>query len=348
MARMKSALLVDFDNIASAVGGGSLVSKLPQWLLWMEDGALSGDGRRRKFLSKRVYWNSQFDKHRAAFEAAGFEAFTCKAFVKTKLQAGKSSADTFITMDAVELARDMRGLEELIILTPDSDFVPVVNRVQGRDLRVVTAGKETDPTYSLYSQHADAVIHVGALKAACEYERVPRKWYRFRSPPPEVAPLTQAAERASPLLGRLRKDLREQADEALPGGDRRNPLIGKAARLIVELGERTPDQAIAKKKIIRALSGIDGFTPMRTREAKPWFGHRSYLQMMNAISHQIPQLEVKAVAGGGVHVIYREPIADVQPDEAAPRRVAKSMGDTTGEAGSLLDKGPRGGLQAEG
>ena len=110
----------------------------------MEDGALSGDGRRRKFLCKRVYWNSQFDKHRAAFEAAGFEAFTCKAFVKTKLEAGKSSADTFITMDAVELARDMRGLEELIILTTDSDFVPVVNRVQGRDLRVVTAGKETD------------------------------------------------------------------------------------------------------------------------------------------------------------------------------------------------------------
>ena len=194
MARVKSVLLVDFDNIFAATGI-AMVDTLPKWLLWLSDGALSDRGKRRKFLTKRVYWNSQYDTHREAFEAAGFEAFNCRAHAKTKIASGKSSADIVMTMDAIELRQSVDGLDEIILLTTDSDFVPVVNRLQLARLRVVTAGKETDPTYGLYSEHADGVIHIGALKAAFDYERAPRKWYRLRSDPPVIAPLRQQAER---------------------------------------------------------------------------------------------------------------------------------------------------------
>ena len=192
MARVRSVLLVDFDNIYGATGE-DVVNNLSNWLLWLEDGALSHRQKRRTFVHKRVYWNLQFDRYRPDFERAGFEAFNCRALAKRKISAGKSSADIVITMDAIELAMQTKNLDELIILTTDSDFVPVVNRVQIPGLRVVTAGKETDPTYELISQHADGVMHIAALKSAFGYARAARKWYQLRSPPPVIAPPDPAA-----------------------------------------------------------------------------------------------------------------------------------------------------------
>ena len=95
---------------------------------------------------------------RPDFERAGFSAFNCRALAKRKISAGKSSADIVLTMDAIEIALVNEDVEEVVILTTDSDFVPVVNRVQAGELRVVTCGKETDPTYDLFNQYADAVL----------------------------------------------------------------------------------------------------------------------------------------------------------------------------------------------
>ena len=39
MARVRSVLLVDFDNIYGATGE-DVVNSLSNWLLWLEDGAL--------------------------------------------------------------------------------------------------------------------------------------------------------------------------------------------------------------------------------------------------------------------------------------------------------------------
>ena len=74
MARVRSVLLVDFDNIYGATSE-DVVNSLSNWLLWLEDGALSHGQKRRTFVHKRVYWNLQFDKYRPDFERAGFEAF---------------------------------------------------------------------------------------------------------------------------------------------------------------------------------------------------------------------------------------------------------------------------------
>ena len=130
MARLNSVLLVDFDNLYGAAEEG-VVNNLSNWLLWLEDGALSPSGKKRRFVRKRVYWNLQFDKYRPDFERAGFEAFKCRALAKRKISAGKSSADIVMTMDAIELAMKTRKLDEMIILTTDSDFVPVAPKQSG-------------------------------------------------------------------------------------------------------------------------------------------------------------------------------------------------------------------------
>lgn len=328
MARVKSVLLVDFDNIYGATSD-DVVNNLSNWLLWLEDGALAPGQKRRTFLHKRVYWNLQFDKYRPEFERAGFEAFNCRALAKRKISAGKSSADIVITMDAVELALQTKNLEEIIVLTTDSDFVPVVNRVQSPGLRVVTAGKETDPTYELYSQHADAVIHIAALKAGFTYQRAPRKWYQLRSPPPLIAPLTLQRERQSPLMGRVRAAL-TTGESGQPGVA---PELQRAADIVKALGERMPDQVLSKTKIVRALTALTEFTPAYENGIRPWLGHKNFAAMMRRLEQIHPEIQVNNLGKGRIEVIYREPgagprlvrpepmgegTAPVNEDEAAP------------------------------
>ena len=332
MARVKSVLLVDFDNIFAATGI-ALVDTLPNWLLWLSDGAMSEKGRRRKFLSKRVYWNSQYDVHREAFEAAGFEAFNCRAHAKTKIASGKSSADIVMTMDAIELRQTLRGLDEVILLTTDSDFVPVVNRLQVGGLRVVTAGKETDPTYELYSAHADSVAHIGAIKAAFDYERTPRKWYQLRSPPPVIAPLRQQAERRSLLMSRVRDAVRVEKANGTPLPDQQLKL---AADIVMQLGAKTPDQPLARNKVIRALKGIDGFQTKYENRVKPWLGHRNFNALMRSLSEENPDIEVTQMADKSIRIICRvrgakprrgrvigvpAPMPEVTPPSAAETQV---------------------------
>jgi hypothetical protein len=313
VARVRSVLLVDFDNIFGATSD-DVVTHLDNWLLWLEDGALSVGGRRRSFVHKRVYWNLQFDRYRSDFERAGFEAFNCRALAKRKISAGKSSADIVITMDAIELALQTKKLDELIVLTTDSDFVPVVNRVQHPGLRVVTAGKETDPTYELYSQHADAVIHIAAMKEAFKYERAPRKWYQLRSPPPEIAPLTLQRERQSPLMGRVRAALNTSEGT----GSTLAPELQRAADMVKALGERMPDQVLSKSKIVRTLTAIPEFTPAYQNGIRPWLGHKNFAAMMRRLSVIHPEIEVKTLGQGRVEIVYREPAGNPRAQRMAP------------------------------
>ena len=301
MARLKSVLLVDFDNIFAATGP-AMVDTLPQWLLWLSDGALSEKGRRRKFVAKRVYWNSQYDVHRDAFQAAGFEAFDCRAHAKTKIASGKSSADIVMTMDAIELRHQLNAVDEFIVLTTDSDFVPVVNRLQLAGIRVVTAGKETDPTYQLYSEHADDVIHIGALKAAFDYERAPRKWYKLRSDPPEIAPLRQQAERLSPLLKKVRQAVRTEKANGTPGAVQQLKL---AADIVMQLGARTPDQPLPRNKVIRALEGVEGFQTKYGNRVKPWLGQKNFKSLMRKLSEENPDIQVTELADKTVRIVCR-------------------------------------------
>lgn len=56
--QMRSALLVDLDNIAGQVGGNALMNSIAAWLAWLEDGQFDPRRRRRELVSKIAYWNT--------------------------------------------------------------------------------------------------------------------------------------------------------------------------------------------------------------------------------------------------------------------------------------------------
>ncbi len=333
MGRVKSALLIDFDNIFGALekaqpeAGKRFVSEINTWMQWLNDGAFADKQRQRKFIARRVYWNTPFQRFRTEFEAAGFEAFTCAPIVRSKREAGKSTADIVLTMDAMELARELKGLEEVILMTSDSDFVPVVNRLKLQGLRVVSAGNEHNPTYGLYTEHADAVIHVGAFMSAMDYQRAPRLWYKLRSPPPVIPDVLREEGRNSPLIDRMQSGLKsikqaaelakieaEQASEPNASGHNFTPediaRQRQALKAVENLGRDIPDQTIGRLRIMAMLEKVEGFSKNSRRHA--FFGCGTYKRLMLRLAELSPRLHVSEQKNQGVRVVYRV------PTEAAP------------------------------
>lgn len=278
--RKKCALLIDFDNVLGMTSG-EFTTSITKWMEWLEDGAFDADRRKRKFLVKRVYWNPLYERYRDVFEAAGFEAFACGAIAKSK----KSSADIVITLDAVDVASDTKGLQEIILLTSDTDFVPVVNRLQDRDLEVVAMGHEQNPTAEVYREYADNVVLRNAFMDAFKYERPKRKWFgliRVKPPAPKVA-------RVAP---------KQLPANATP--------MEQAAEFIVNAAQGVGGAMLSRKAAILALRDVPGFN---TGGVGAWLGHGSYRKMLQAIARMRPELRLYAYRNGGVAVAYRPPSA---------------------------------------
>ncbi len=332
MRRLNSAILIDFDNIFGALefpdpkDQQAFVEAIDRWVLWLGDGAFSENHQRRRFLAKRVYWNTPFQRFRAQFEAAGFEAFLCEAFAITKIDRGTSTADIVIAMDAVQLKSKFRDLDEVIILTADSDFIRVADRLQEQGLRVVTAGNERHRTFALFNMHADAVIHFDALRAGCAYERTPRKWYQLRSPPPVIAPVVRDDGRDSPLMSRVQRDLKPEKDaaklarleqEVAAGGEAASAAKSftlkeiaaqrDAAAKVEALGSSIPDQPITRAKIMRALQNVEGFTS-GARAKRSFLGCGTYRRLMLRLGEVNPRLDVTVQKNQSVLVILRVPV----------------------------------------
>src|SRR5262249_45369867 len=132
--RIRSALLIDFDNIVGATNG-DFGRTIPNWIAWLEDGKFDRGRRRRNFLVKRVYWHAQNNGYRPAFEGHDFDAITCESFVDNK-----STADMIIALDALQATYDDKSIQEYVVLTTDTDFVPLVERLGNRSKQTVSAG----------------------------------------------------------------------------------------------------------------------------------------------------------------------------------------------------------------
>jgi uncharacterized LabA/DUF88 family protein len=276
--RKRSALLIDFDNVIGMTGG-DLVAKIENWMAWLEAGGFDPKRKRRTFLTKRVYWNGMNERYRPAFEAAGFEAFACRAIAREK----KSSADIVMTLDAMEIANELRGLKEVILLTSDTDFVPVVNRLQDRKLEVVAMGNEENTTAAVYRDYADGVVLRRDLVAAFSYAPPARSLFGAR--PRMRAPAKPAQQ---PTLER-KPSARDKIDEAAD----RLVLAAKGA-----LGS-----PLSRQGVYRALQTLPGFSPTGH---EPWFGAGSYKALLRAVaSRRKNELRLHAYRNGGVCIAYR-------------------------------------------
>ena len=285
----RSAIFIDFDN----VGSDAMRRSIPNWMSWLESGAFRARERRRKFVVKNIYWNGKKDEHREFFEAHGFEAFACRPIATTKLASGdKSASDLRLAVHAVDHLYRTKGLKEVFIFSCDMDFVPLVDLLRERGVRVIALGNENDPSSAVYRDHADHVISLRELKNAFTYDAAGSK-RRDRD----------AA--AAPSGGAVKAPVAKPSAEAPAPSDggSAKPVMEQAADLVVGVASSTAGLRIGKMTITQALSRIRGFTKSGPNA---WLGKANYEALMREIVRLRPALKWRDDKNGGFAIIYDE------------------------------------------
>jgi hypothetical protein len=146
---LKSALFVDFDNIYIALSktdpqaAERFASDPARWLAWLEQGQPSRSpehtpplARQRSILVRRCYPNPDagFRRFRSFFTSAAFSVIDCPTMTRT----GKNSSDIYMVMDILDTLNHKTHFDEFIILSGDSDFMPVLLRLRAHDRRTTT------------------------------------------------------------------------------------------------------------------------------------------------------------------------------------------------------------------
>lgn len=306
--RTKSALLIDFDNVHITLrnrGREDFAARIPNWLAWLESGSSDAMGR-RKFLTKRVYWNGGFDLHRRAFEDQGFEAFACRGHTNFK----KSSADIVIALDAMELLSEYKALQEIVILTMDTDFIPVVSRLRNKGISVVAMGNEENSSAATFREYADAVISLADMRAALDYQPPPSSWFGLRRRARETVAANgaPAATRAPPAAPQASPVRAPQIGRSGPGVRPRRPPSAPArfdleaiADQIVQTGAASPGSLLSKATVRRVVAQIPGF---QEQGARPWFGAGGYRPFIEEMAKRRPDdLKLRRYPDGGAVLV---------------------------------------------
>ena len=149
-----SALYVDFDNIYSRLadqdpGLARTFAVNPQrWMRWLEGHAVRimyGEGVRRRILKRCCYLNPhKYQDFRAFFIRSAFQVVDCPPLTSQ----GKTSADILLVMDCMDALNHVTRFDEIIILSGDADFTPLLLRIQehARRTLVLSVGY-TSPAY---------------------------------------------------------------------------------------------------------------------------------------------------------------------------------------------------------
>lgn len=173
----KSALLVDFDNIFSALWSLDpriaikFASEPADWLQILANSNLTEGTRRwlfaRCYLNPAGFVSSQgsenerlyFSKFRPGFVRAGFEVVDCPAVSR----GGKNAADIRIVIDALDLLSHRTRFDEFVIASGDSDFTPLLHRLRAEDRHIAVLS----PGYlaAAYAAVATRIIGFEALES---------------------------------------------------------------------------------------------------------------------------------------------------------------------------------------
>lgn len=310
--RVKSAVLVDFDNIAQIVGA-PFGEDAQAWLNWIEDAQFDPGGPRRRIVHKRVYWNDHNEaRWRPLFEAVGFETFNCPSLVKSK----KSEADLRIALDAQRIAFEQRDVEEFFIISTDTDFVALLNALADLDRRTIAAANQANSSYRIYKKHADFTITIQQLKAACSYRRPPPAWRRwfFWWTIEKDGFVPDAAKSDARRRGWFSRLFGRRAQEEEPEtGARGSPELERAADIIIDIAKDSPGLPVARRIILRRLSAE--MPEFRTRGARPFLGCNDYTEFLRAVARLRQNLRVHFYANGGTAISYR---SDPSPDTTEP------------------------------
>ncbi|MFZ1104763.1 MAG: NYN domain-containing protein [Hyphomicrobiaceae bacterium] len=275
--KIRSVLLVDFDNIAAQLGHADFVDSIPRWLAWLEDGRFDPRNGKRSFIVKRMYWNTYAELYRRAVEAQKFEAFLCPSKVKGK----KSLADMVIAVDALRAAYESKRMQECIVLAVDTDFEPLLDALNDCSTRTVIAASP-GIAMEVFSECADVVIPLDALRQAMAYER-----------PRSVLEVLRDKLRVWRRL-RFRKDRQ----------------LALAARHLAAIGRQQPSQAIAKKRVMQVME-----EKLRLKQRGPdaYLSCGNYDTMLEQIAAQSDELALHEYDERRRAIAWRPPRPRTQP-----------------------------------
>ena len=303
--RIRSALFIDFENLPLPP------EAIPNWLAWLEDGQFD-DGRRRNVLVKRVYWNSSAEKHRDGYLKRGFDVILCEKFATMK-----NGADIRMAMDVVELTHTNNKIDEFILVTTDSDFVPVLQRLDEKSRRsVIVVNEARSEIHTTYRQHADILIPRRKLAEAKVYIRPKRgisSWFTRapnKAPSPPLAPVAVAkpAVVAAPLSAAPARPAIAPPVLVTPAS------LQSVVDRVIKVTSLTPKAYTGQKRVMVALRALPGF---QLQGANSFFGKGSYKALMKSLAKIDTRLHVIDQMGGGTGVMY---VPNSEPDgkEASP------------------------------
>jgi uncharacterized LabA/DUF88 family protein len=222
---IRSALLIDIENVSYA----RLSTSIPNWLAWLEHGQFDPAKQRRKFVLKRAYWNSTSEHDRKKFESRGIDAILVDRYVTLK-----NTADVHMAIDMIDLLYTRPDIEEYVLLSKDSDFIPVMQRLRSRHKKTAMLVDLASPTlHTAFRDKVDIVIpHRDLLLATAYNPPVPKlgvigRWRAKLATKREQARI----ERATITADKLRPSLAgNNGSAALPPAPATNPGSGTCQR----------------------------------------------------------------------------------------------------------------------
>lgn len=175
----RTAIFLDFDNVASGLASGAgpevahrFAADPEPWFDW-----LTRDAPRRVLL-RRCYMNpagyiadeagnrSYFSTFRRAFQSLGFEVVDCPPLTRMK-----NGADVRLALDVMDALAAPTRFDEFILMSTDSDFVPLLLRLRAADRRTrLVAHPEVG---RIVRAAADTVVGLDALARGLGWEAPP-------------------------------------------------------------------------------------------------------------------------------------------------------------------------------
>jgi uncharacterized LabA/DUF88 family protein len=302
--KIKSALFIDFDNVVPLLGK-DFASSIPKWMAWLEDGGFDEERRRRTFQQKRVYWNSHNEGYRRVFEEHGFEAQACPARVRTK----KSTADMVIAIDVMQMVHDRTNIEEYVLLTTDTDFVTLIDKLDELGKKTVAGANEKIPTvYTVFVDHADGVIPIFALREAINYERTGKTLAGFLSGKDKRRPVKPnggapavAAVVATPAPPSASGKKTQVRAAAAPSAADQQAVLAAAAGHLAEIAHGTPGLPLGRQTVVRAFS--KRMPEFKATGNARYLGFGTYARMIETLADTRKDLQLIKYKNGGIAIL---------------------------------------------
>ena len=165
------AVFCDFENVALGVRDAKYsrfdIGKVLEKLL------LKGS-----IVVKKAYcdWD-RYKEFKTAMHAAAFELIE----IPHRGQSGKNSADIRMVVDALDLCYTKQHVDTFVIVSGDSDFSPLVSKLQENDKRVIGCGVKQS-TSNLLIANCDEFIYYDDLVREDEAKRRAAKKRRETRP----------------------------------------------------------------------------------------------------------------------------------------------------------------------